>query len=321
MRGSIPQRYDGEMAIRRELIFFLLAACLLAIESVVLASAPLYSTHPAAVRAGVIFDLCAMPALFWWLLAVRPGTFRPRTIARVVVVSIALCALLFGREVRLLAVPIELALMYIAYTSIRGALQARGSADAATALRRGLADALGDHPASRAVASELSVLWYALFSWGRTAPDGFSAYKRAGWTAIYVAIGMASIGEGLAIHFLVRRFGPLASLASLALHLYFVLWLLGDLRALHLRRIQVEHGVLHLRLGLRWEAEIPLRLIESVQRGGAAQGRRLGVLGSPNLAVKLREPVVLHGLLGIRRTSDSLLLQVDEPDALMAALG
>jgi hypothetical protein len=36
--------------------------------------------------------------------------------------------------------------------------------------------------------------------------------------------------------------------------------------------------------------------------------------------LQLGEPVLLHGPFGIRKRSDSLLLQVDEPDALAAAL-
>jgi hypothetical protein len=67
-----------------------------------------------------------------------------------------------------------------------------------------------------------------------------------------------------------------------------VLWLIGDLRALVLRPIRIEGGALLLRLGL-------------------------GVLGSSNLVLKLRRPFELHGPFGIRKTSDTLLLRVDDP--------
>lgn len=58
----------------------------------------------------------------------------------------------------------------------------------------------------------------------------------------------------------------------------------------------------------------------TVERKPAAQGLRLGVLGSPNLVVRLRRQIELHGPFGIRKTSDTLLLQVDEPDALESEL-
>ena len=154
---------------RPQVVFLLLAAFVLAAESFALASRGMV-LHPDAVRAAVIFDLCVVPALLWWGLVVRRRLARPRTIARVAVVSVAFCALIFGREVRLLALPLELALIWLAVASVRRALRARSAADAATALRTGLSDALGDSAAARAAASEFAVLWYALFSWGRAGP-------------------------------------------------------------------------------------------------------------------------------------------------------
>ena len=304
------------VAVRPGLQFGVVAAFVLAAESVALTSRG-FLLHPDGFRLAVIFDLCTVLPLAWWLLVVRRGEARPRTVARVAVVSIAICALLFGREVRLLAAPIELALLYIAYTSVRGALRARKSTDAATALREGLSDALGDNAAARAVAAEFAVFWYAVFSWGRKAPAGFTAYKRAGWTAIYFALAICMIGEGIPLHFVLPHGW---ALASNVLHVYTLLWLVGDLRAMVLRPMTVADGVFHLRVGLKWEADIPLSEIASVEQTQKIEGRKLGVLGSPNLVVRLRNPVELHGLFGIRRTATALSLQVDDPDGLARSL-
>ena len=123
---------------RPQVVFLLLAAGVLAVESVALASRAMV-LHPGTVPAAVIFDLCVVPALLWWALVVQRGLARRRTIARVAVVAVAFCALLFGREVRLLALPLELALLWVAAVSVGRALRARGAADAATALRTSLA--------------------------------------------------------------------------------------------------------------------------------------------------------------------------------------
>jgi hypothetical protein len=306
-------------ATRAYLVFLVLLSMVVAAETAALGSRGMV-LHPDLTRGAVIFDLCVVPALLWWALVVRRGLARPRTIARIAVVSIAVCALLFGREVRLLAVPLELALVWLAVASVRRAVQARRASDAATALRIGLSDALGDSAVTRALATELAIAWYALFSWGRRPPPGFTAYKRAGWIAIYAAILLACVAEAIPLHFLFRRWGPLAAALSVVVHVYTVLWLIGDLRALVLRPIRVEGGTLLLRLGLRWEADIPLTAIAGVERTGQAKGLRLGVLGTPNLAVRLHESMELHGPFGIRKRSDTLLLQVDEPDVLAAAL-
>ncbi len=302
--------------VRPRLQFAAVLAFVLAAESAVLASRA-FALHPLPLRLAVIFDLCTVAPLAWWLLVVRRGLARPRTVARVALLAIALCAAIFGREVRLLAVPLELALIWLAVASVRRALQARTSPDAATALRLGFSDALGDHPAARAVAAEFSVFWYALFSWGRTAPSGFTAYKRAGWIAIYVALGIAVLAEGIPLHFVLPRGW---AIASAVMHLYTALWLIGDLRAMVLRPITVEGGVLHLRLGLKWEADIAIAEIDSAALGSRVEGQKLAVLGSPNLILRLRRPIQLHGLFGIRRTAQTLSLQVDDPQGLHDAL-
>src|SRR5205807_699149 len=158
-------------------------------------------------------------------------------------------------------------------------------------------------------AAEFALLWYAIFSWGsRARSGGFTAYKRAGWPAIHLAIGICVLAEGLPLHFLLHG---TAALVSVVLHLYTLLWLLGDLQALRLRPIEVADGVLHLRLGLRWEAEIPRSQIAALDDAHAAL--RLGVLGTPNLTLRLRAPVLLTGLLGRQRTAQALALQVDDP--------
>ena len=300
--------------------FLVLLAFVLAAEAAALASRGMV-THPRLIRAAVLFDLCLVPAGLWWALVVRRGLARPRTIARVALAAVALCALLFGREVRLLAVPLELALIWVAVSSVRKALRARQAADAASALRDGLTDALGSSVVARAVATELSIFWYALFSWGRGAPPGFTAYKRAGWIAIYIAILLACLAEAIPLHFLFRRWGPLAAALSVTVHVYTALWLIGDLRALVLRPLRIERGLLLLRIGLRWEADVPLEEIVAVERPVKSPGLKLGVLGTPNLAIRLRQPMEVQGPFGIRRTSGTLLLQVDEPEALAAAMG
>ncbi|HZR07954.1 MAG TPA: hypothetical protein VFA79_05175, partial [Myxococcales bacterium] len=95
---------------------------------------------------------------------------------------------------------------------------------------------------------------------------------------------------------------------------------IGDLRALVLRPIRVEGGKLLLRIGLRWEADVALDAIAAVDRTPGASGLRLGVLGTPNLVLKLRAPMRVHGPFGIRKTAETLLLQVDDPDGLARAL-
>jgi hypothetical protein len=47
---------------------------------------------------------------------------------------------------------------------------------------------------------------------------------------------------------------------------------------------------------------------------------RMGVVGSPKVALQLRSPHELHGPFGIRKTADRLLLQLDDPERFVRAL-
>ena len=206
--------------------------------------------------------------------------------------SIAVAALIFGREVRLLAVPLEAVLLYLAYVAYRAGRETLPV---------------------KIVRSELSVLWYALFSWRRKAPPGFTAYKRAGWGAVYFALGLVTLAEGAAFEILWPHWW------TVALHIYALLWLLGDLRAMQLRPIQLAQDKLLLRIGLRWQADIPISQISSVDME-LSKGLKLGVLGSPNLHLQFREAIELQGLFGVTRRADSLLLQIDDPGGLRQQL-
>src|SRR5437870_6296745 len=93
------------IAVRPPMQFAMALAFVLVAESAVLGSRS-YPLHPDVFRFAVIFDICTVVPLSWWLLVVRRGQARPQSTARVAVVAVAACALVFGREVRLLAVPL-----------------------------------------------------------------------------------------------------------------------------------------------------------------------------------------------------------------------
>ena len=269
---------------RPQLQFALLAAFVVAAECMVLGRHPL--TLP--IEAAVIFDIAVVPAGLWWLLVVRRGLASLRTVGTVAVLSVAVCAEVFGAKLRLLAAPLELVLIWTLAREIRTS--------------RSLA--------ARAIRTELAVFRYALFSWWEKPAQGFGTLK--GWPAIYAAVLMMVFAEGLPLHFVLKGWW---GIGSAVLHVYTVLWIVGDWRAMYLRPIQIRDGMLLLRVGIRWTADIPLR---DVSVGAQGPGLKLGL--SPNLVLKLREPATLEGPYGIQKTSDTLLLQVDDPAAFTRAL-
>jgi hypothetical protein len=100
----------ASLAARRPLVFAAVAAAAVAAECAVVASRG-FVLHPTVFSAAVIFDLVVGLPFAWWLLVVRPGTARPRTLVPVALAGLALAAALLPgqrgvlRGLRFLAIP------------------------------------------------------------------------------------------------------------------------------------------------------------------------------------------------------------------------
>lgn len=307
--GLRSAQLSGTLRVRPQVVFLAGAALLVSVELAVLASRA-FARAPQLLSAAVAFDLVAVPALLAWLT----GALRPWTAA---MVGAALAGSLFpGAHLRWLTAPAELLLFGLLVRKL-----ARGSGDWVERLRTALPDSL----AARAAITEATVLWYGLFSWRTKPGPGFTAHKRAGWVAIDAAAILLVVAEALPVHFWLQGSWRVG---LGALHAYSILWLLGDLQALRLRPSTIEGGALHLRLGLRWEAVLPLSSLafagapgtDALPAPASPAPLRVGVIGAPNLLLRFSAPQTLRGPFGVERRARAILLQVDDPAALLAAL-
>jgi hypothetical protein len=309
---------DGHAAARARPIalFGLFAAVTLAAEVAVVGSRQ-FPLHPRLLTTGVVFDLVVTVPAAWWFLMVRPGVASKRSLVRIACLGIAVSALLFGRSMRALVLPLEALLLVWAFRAARAALQTGG--DGLERIRAACTGVFGDNAISRAVATELSVFYSALAP--RRREHGFTHGRKAGWSAVAFVLGLVTVAEAIPVELFLCRFGNAPAAIAAAIPLYALLWFLGDARALRNRVTRIDGGTLRLRLGLRWTADIPLRLIESVETGRAPLGSlQLKVLGSTNLVLRLRQPIEVTGLFGITRRSSTLAVQLDDPEGLAAAL-
>ena len=110
---------------RPVVLFGFLAAATLSAE-LALVSSRQFPVHPGLFTSAATFDLVvALPAA-WWLLVVRPGIASKRSILRAACIGVVVCALLFGARMRVLAIPIELLLLVVAFRAGRAAMKAGG---------------------------------------------------------------------------------------------------------------------------------------------------------------------------------------------------
>lgn len=314
-----------------------LLIAVLAIETVAVVLAA-----PAAARPGLLAAALAVDAVLLAALALhlaRPGRAQLGALFRAGVLGVVVFAVvtrILGIPVPDLILPLAIAAeVVIAALLVRGVWRARKAKGALWAA----VDALPP-PLDRFFRFELTLL-SAAFGLRRDAPPVPSAVvfpsmagSQSGWFIPVVVI--ASVMELGAVHALVAGLteaGLGVHLAILGVHLYGVLWLVGDLRAMQATSHRLEADALVLHLGERFHARIPYGQIQrllplrndaeraSVQpRTGRRRNPRVTPLDPPTVHLCLLAPVAYRSFFGRARQAEHLDIFVDRPEAFLRAL-
>jgi hypothetical protein len=297
--------------LRRPPALFLFSALAVIAVCALVLRTQRFAAAPEVGAWGVTFDLTITIPLLYWFFIVRSGRAHAVTVAPVFLVCLALAARIvprgeqqFLRDLKLLIVPIELLLVWAIVT------------------RRALPPVV-----TRVIRSELSILWHAVVAW-RKKPEPVDGYpvtfhERSGWGTIVAAFIFLIAAEGVAMHLFLAGWSTTAAWTWTGLDVWGAMWLIGDYHALRLRRSFLTADTLHLRMGLRWSADIPLSNIASVER---IQGDwkkkgvlKLAIIDDPQWLVTFHEPVIVDGIAGIRKTITAMAMLPDD-DAFVDAL-
>jgi hypothetical protein len=346
--GPVAGRFRVATAMRYALPVSVLAAAA-AIALFALPARPA-GRETEIVAAALTLDVTvAVPALVF-VLFVRTRRAPWLVLVPTFVVGYAIAFATLPREhhalldaMRVLAIPAELTLVaYLAYLARKAFSEAsREEGDFATRFRSAARKVLGARVPADILTTEVALLYHAFR--GRTpSPAGaFSIHRATGYGAVLVGIGLALVTETIALHFLVGMWSRTAAWILTGLSVYAGIWLLGDFRAIVSRPILVGPERLSLRVGLRWEAEIPIERLAGIERIDGIDGiERIdgiepvasakttarkdlltaALLGKPNLRLVLREPTEVAGLYGLVRTVFEIRLRLDEPERFVFAL-
>jgi hypothetical protein len=224
------------------------------------------------------------------------------------------------------AVTLEVSLLgYIGWRAARSIRRVRsrlreGDSDAFGAIRTAARETIRLRWAAEALAQEMAMFYYAFFCWRMPPPpegEGFSSYRKNSYGIFLFAIVTVLVIETIAIHLLVYfLWSGAVALIFTAISLYTLIWMIGDWQALRLRRTTISSDRINIRLGTRWEVEIPRNLVISVgtpkQLDDDVRPLKLVLIGDPNVEIRLTRPVTARGMYGLRRTSSIVRLQVDE---------
>lgn len=323
----MTERYNSGVrtsVLRAPSFRFALAGLLVVSACVAVLRTHASATDAAVAAWGVTFDLTITLPLLYWFFVVRTGKARPLTIAPVFIAGTILAELLlprieqhFVRQLRLFLVPAAELVLLGAYAQ-RAMRLKRDGANVAQALT-------GGGRFGEMVASEALMFYYAFFGWRKKADRGFTFHQRSGWSSIVGCIIVLIVAESIGMHFFLRMWKPLAAWAWTALDLWAIVWLLGDYQAMRLRPTTLDATTLHLRLGLRWNATVSFSNIESItevrdtREWKRRDVLRVAILDEPRWLIALRDPIEVHGLVGMRKTVRAIAMLPDDEE-LIASL-
>lgn len=169
--------------------------------------------------------------------------------------------------------------------------------------------------------------------WRRAVPTGFTYHRRSGLRFLLPLLPLLAVGDVLLLELVILPHA--AAWLRVLVHvlaLYGVVWLIGLYASCRASPHALRDGVLTVHRGCLGHAQILLAEIESIaplpdftddwkQRTYCTGAVRLDVPGPTVLEVRLRAPVHAYGVLGAQKPATRVLLAVDEPAALLAALG
>lgn len=315
-------------------LFLLSVLLILWVETFVLHH-PAFQKYPTELATGVLFDLVAVvTALFYWLVA-RPLQLAP---SRLVLVGLLMFRVaLFILPASAFPLPHswptlialgEGALVLVAIFRIRTIRQVyqrlRLETDSQAAWRGALASVFGEKIAD-VVISEGTMIYFAFWGWRLPSDLAVTAlplttHRQSGQVAMTIGLIMVMLIEGLGVHLLLARWNPTVAYWVTGLSLYSLLFFIADLWATLKRPSYLSHHTLHLRLGIRWQATIPVSAIAqavSIQDKPSRQAGHLNgaFLTTPNLLLTFHQPIRIRGPYGIQKEVHSLALFLDNRTA------
>lgn len=292
-----------------------------------------FATHPDVLAWALTFDLTISVPLLWWFFAVRTGRASAVTLVPLFVIGVAVAARIiptaqhsFVDQLRYLAAPLDLVTIALVVRRVARIRRIEGGGDPIARIERACAEIFGNGYAGRAVAFEISIIYYTFSGWRRPAPAGFTVHQRNSWATL-VGVVVFLIGvESIGAHLVVQMWSVKAAWIVTSLDLYGLLWFLGDYQALRQRPTRIESETLVLSYGLRWRAEIPLSAIAAIEPvRSEADWKRKGVLkmamlDEPRLLIRFATPQTMQGLAGIKRTFEAIAILADDDAGFEAAL-
>ncbi|MBO6606999.1 hypothetical protein [Psychroserpens sp.] len=177
--------------------------------------------------------------------------------------------------------------------------------------------------AAKLVANEIALIYYGFFNFKKVElkANEFSNYKGSGILSTLVAVIFVVAIEMVSIHILASKWSSTLAWILTGLSIYSALQLIGIIRSVPKRPIQILENELVLRFGMLSETSISYSAIESIAIAHADDYKSskntktislLGSLENSNIVIRLKSPHRLAFLYGKAKTYRELYFFVDD---------
>lgn len=307
---------------------------LIILTSVFLALSPFLKNNP-GLAMGITYDLTLTAPLVYFFL-IRKKKVPPITVVPFFVGGVILASFLLPEHQKyhldlvttyLLPV-VELTflsvILYHAYKAVKAFKETRNKTyDFYLLLKESAVKALGYPRFAKVFASEIAMLYYALFAWKKKQEpeNSFTSFKDNGITALLAVIVFILTVETLLVHLLLARWNETVAWVLSLSSLYAAIQIMGHLKALRRRFSELKGNQLFLKYGLFGDMEIDLRKIDRIELTSndiADQSRRVEKLAllkgleSHNVAIYFTEKQEVEKAYGLRKECDIVLLHIDD---------
>lgn len=119
-----------------------------------------------------------------------------------------------------------------------------------------------------AVVSEVTMLYYALFSWrdaALNADNAFTYHKNTSYVALQLMLIHALIIESVGLHYFFSQMNHTVSLILLLLNIYSILFIIGQMQAVKKVPLIVTDQSLIICIGFMKELELPFSAIQEIR--------------------------------------------------------
>src|SRR5262245_27685565 len=329
------------VARRTHAISFAIVSSMVLLAEWIVVRSIAFREQPELIAIAVTFDIVTVIPLLFYFLVLRPKQHSPLF----AIPCFVICNLIASRflpstqqaylqslEIYLIPV-LELALLVFVFSRLPLLRKAYRAERPKTiyftdAFLSSLQSVLGRNPLLAIVAVETLLVVFSFggwfLRWKDTGEPTFTYYKKGGYTAILGILLFVGVTETVALHLILSRWSLMVAWILTGLSLYWILWIVGDFHAIRLHPLVLRDGILHLRTGLRWRADIPVSRITDVQIGGPKSSKAKSYLRAsvlwPRAVIQLNEPMTVEGLFGLRKTAMEIGVSVDEPELFRRAL-